>query len=59
MKTAKGHNLTPPDRTWEIAERKFWKTGKVKKLLKQFHRKIRRLYKKEIEQSIKEERGNK
>lgn len=53
MKTAKGHNLTPPDRTWEIAERKFCKTGKVKKLLKQFHRKIRRLYKKEIEQSIK------
>lgn len=52
MKTAKGYNLIPQDKDWEIAERKFCKTGGVKKLLKRFHRKIRRIFKKEIEKEI-------
>lgn len=54
MKTSKGQNITPPDKDWEIAERKYWKTGGVKKLLKRFHRKIRRLYKKEIQAQTQE-----
>lgn len=58
MKASKGKDFIYPDENWEISEQKFLKNnhGNPKKfLIKQFNKKIRKLFKRIIKKEMENE----